>query len=153
MSKTRCLKHPRRKVTHLVNLGTGAAPDALVCAECAQKITQSRAQGVIPQAHVQAITLVALPAPTLLQGQPAPRHAAIHISDERIREVGPVARCGAVLKNTTVVKDGAFRADYCPACGVLLDFEAAAAAYARWLETLPHQNRAGDSPRGAGDLK
>ena len=153
MSKTRCLKHPRRKVTHLVNLGTVQAADSLVCAECAQKVAQSRAQGVIPQAHVQAITLVALPAPTLLQGKPDPRRALIHISDARIREVGHVARCGAVLKNTTVVKDGAFRADDCPACGVLLDFEAAAAAYARWLETLPHQSRAGDSTRGSGDLK
>jgi hypothetical protein len=138
MSKARCLTHPRRKVTHLVNLGAVAAQDTLVCAECAQKVIQSRADGAHPRARVQAITLTALPTPTLLQGPASPQRTPIHISDERIREVGHVTRCGSVLKTTTVVKDDSFRGDYCPACGLLIDFEAAAAAYARWLKTLQH---------------
>jgi hypothetical protein len=138
MPKSRCLQHPRRKVTHLVHLGAPGAEDRLVCAECAQKIMQSRAEGVHPQAQVQTITLTALPTPTLLQGSPGPRRMLIHIADERIREVGHVTRCGAVLRDTTVVKDESFRVDYCSACGPLIDFEAATAAYARWLETLQH---------------
>ncbi len=146
MSKARCFKHPRRKVTHLVSFGPPYAADQLVCAECAQTLARPRPQGPRAPVCVQPITLVGLPTPVLVRGEPDGAPALVHISEEHIRAVGNVARCGTVLRTWAIVKETSHAANLCPACGSPRDFKTAAEAYAAWLKTLPPKCRAADNP-------